>query len=172
MDVPIVTADLVRQLRAGYPNADLVYAGGGRLLVRRAHEGVVEGEHLYSSQRLDSWRPAAGSAPLDDEEQAARLTESLAPIIGDLVAREQGEAILDQLNAYQGDDIWANVIEKLPDFDQRLPQEYPSYVRSAYDQRHHDATATTAEFVALGGRVTFSLDRRENRWRAEYATDR
>lgn len=168
MDVPIVTEDLVRQLREGYPNADLVYAGSGRLLVRRAHDGVVQGEHLYSSQRLDSWRPAAGGAALDDREQAGRLTEQLTPIIEELVAQEQTETILGMLNAYRGSDIWADVIEKLPDFDHRIPHEYPSYVRSAYDQRHHDSTATTAEFVALGGRVTFSLDRRENRWRAEY----
>lgn len=168
MDVPVVTEELVRQLRDGHPNADLVYAGGGRLVVRRTREGVVEGEHLYSSQRLDTWRPAAGGAALSDREQAARLTEQLFPIIEELVARERAETILDQLNAYEGPDIWTELIEKLPDFDRRIPSEYPSYVRSAYDQRHHDATATTAEFVALGERVTFSLDRRENRWHAVY----
>ncbi|TDE09634.1 hypothetical protein [Jiangella asiatica] len=168
MDVPVVTEGLVRQLREGYPNADLVYAGSGVLVVRRARDGVVEGEHLYSSQRLDSWRPAAGGQALTDREQAARLTEQLFPVIEELVARERADEILGLLNAYTGPDIWAELIEKLPDFDRRIPAEYPSYVRSAYDQRHHDATATTTEFVALGDRVTFSLDRRENRWRAAY----
>ncbi|SDU80340.1 hypothetical protein [Jiangella alkaliphila] len=169
MDVPVVTEELVRQLRDGYPHAALVYAGGGELLVRRPSDGVVAGERLYSSQRLDSWRPAAGGAALSDREHAARLTAQLTPAIEELVAREQAEVILGLLGAYSGPDIWADVIEKLPDFDRRIPPEYPSYVRSAYDRRHHDATATTAEFVALGERVTFSLDRRENRWLATFA---
>ncbi|TDD67605.1 hypothetical protein E1262_18305 [Jiangella aurantiaca] len=168
MDVPVVTEELVRQLRDGYPHAALVYAGGGVLRVRRPHGGVVEGEHLYSSQRLDTWRPAAGGAALSDSEHAARLTEQLTPVIEELVARERAEVILGLLNSYVGTDIWADVIEQLPDLDRRIPPEYPSYVRSAYDQRHHDANATTAEFVALGERVTFSLDRRENRWQAAY----
>lgn len=50
MDVPIVTADLVRLLRAGYPNADLVYAGGGRVtfsLDRRENRWRAE----YSTDR-------------------------------------------------------------------------------------------------------------------------
>lgn len=168
MDVPVVTEELVRQLRDGYPHADLVYAGDGVLLVRRAHDGVVAGERLYGSQRLDSWRPTAGGQALSDREHAARLTAQLAPAIEELVAHERAEAILGLLGAYTGPDIWTDVIEKLPDFDRRIPPEYPSYVRSAYDQRHHDATATTAEFVALDERVTFSLDRRENRWHAVY----
>jgi hypothetical protein len=171
MEVPTVTEELVRQLRGGYPNADLVYAGAGRLRVRRPHQGVIEGERLYSSQRLDSWRPVGNASTLNDAEHAARLTAQLAPIIEELVARERAEAILDQLNSYDGTDIWAELIEKLPDFDQRLPSEYPSYVRSAYDRRHYDSTATTREFVALDGRVTFSLDRREKRWKAEYTKD-
>lgn len=168
MDVPVVTEELVRQLRDGYPHAALVYAGDGVLLVRRPQGGVVEGERLYSSQRLDTWRPASGGLALSDREHAARLTEQLTPAIEELVARERAEAILGLLAAYTGPDVWADVIEKLPDFDRRIPAEYPSYVRSAYDQRHHDATATTAEFVGLGERVTFSLDRRENRWLAAY----
>lgn len=168
MEVPTVTEELVRQLRGGYPNADLVYAGDGRLRVRRPHQGVVEGERLYSSQRLDTWRPTGNATTLNDAEHAARLTAQLAPIIEELVTRERAEAILDQLNSYDGNDIWTELIEKLPDFDQRLPPEYPSYVRSAYDRRHHDSTATTREFVALGGRAVFLLDRRDNRWRVEY----
>ncbi|SEE45284.1 hypothetical protein [Jiangella alba] len=168
MDVPVVTEELVRQLRDGYPHVALVYAGDGVLLVRGPRGGVIEGERLYSSQRLDSWRPAAGGQALSDREHAARLTAQLTPAVEELVAHERAEAILGQLAAYTGPDIWADVIEKLPDFDRRIPAEYPSYVRSAYDQRHHDANATTAEFVALGERVTFSLDRRENRWHAAY----
>lgn len=168
MDVPVVTEELVRQLRDGYPHAALVYAGDGVLLVRGPHDGVVEGERLYSSQRLDTWRPAAGGVALSDREHAARLTAQLAPAVEELVAHERAEAILGLLSAYKGPNIWADVIEKLPDFDRRIPAEYPSYVRSAYDQRHHNATATTVEFVALGERVTFSLDRRENRWHAVY----
>lgn len=169
MDVPSVTEDLVRQLREGYPDADLVYVGNGQLLVRSADEGVVEGEHLYGSQRLQSWRPAdASTAALDDTAHAARLTALLSPIVEELMAAEASERIVAALNSYEGSDIWAELIEKLPDFDHRLPQEYPSYVRSAYDQRHHDANATTAEFVALDERVTFFLNRRDNVWHAEY----
>lgn len=172
MEVPIVTAEHVRQLRAGYPHADLVYAGEGRMLVRLAHDGVVEGEHLYSSQRLDSWRPADAKAPpLDDAEQAARLTATLTPIIEELVAKERAEQIAAALNSYAGDDVWSDLIEKLPDFDRRLPQNYPDYVRSAYDQRHHDATATTAEFVGLDERVMFSLNRRDKTWHFQYTKE-
>lgn len=164
MELPSVTAANVRDLRTHAPYADLIYVGAGRMEVDGPHNGVIDGVYLCSSSAL-------GDLPqgLDDDELAARLTKALFDDLTELALRECAEALVRRLNAYQGADIWAELIELEPDFERRLEADYPAYVHSEYDRRHFDATATVPEFVALGGRATFHRSRRDGAWHVEYA---
>lgn len=163
MEVPRVTADHVRDLRKHEPHAALVYVGSGRMAVDGEANGGVDGTYLCNSSALDEL-----PAGLDDDDVAARLTAALASDLEELATKERAEALVRRLNEFRGADIWSELIEADQDFDRRVPYEYPDYVRSEYDRRQYEASATVPEFVGLGGRATFHRSRRDDVWHVEY----